>query len=76
MDAAGGGAIGIRVVVLLVDRRDIRPARLLHSIVGPLEACIGLSVVVDDTATPRDWKYIPSRRRTLSLTFPTMAAVS
>lgn len=44
----------IRVVVLLVDGGDIRPARLLHAIVGSLEAWFGGQGSATACLYPRD----------------------
>lgn len=63
-------ASSVRVVVLLIDRCDIGPAGLLHAIVGPLQACDQGQLAAFECRTTQ--AGLPSLRRTLSLTFPTI----
>lgn len=71
----------VGVVVLLVDGDDIGPARLAHIVVGALQSCNATmstvsAVLMTSLVGCGQGPLIPSRRRTRSLTLPTMIAVA
>lgn len=64
-----------RVVVLLVDRNDVRPAALLHAIVGSLETCV---VSARALCPSTGYQYVVARRGECSgmLTLPRKDALA